>query len=94
MKKGEKIKYICSFIFLLFISYENFYLLGSYLVNKIFVHMLSSLKKLELGISKLFFPLKKLFTLQKNRLAAIETFLIENLPAALLLNQFGTECSP
>lgn len=56
--------------------------------------MLSSLKKLELGISKLFFPVKKLITLQKNRLAAIETFLIENLPAALLLNQFGTECSP
>lgn len=71
-----------------------FYLLGSYLVNKISVHMLSSLKKSELGINKLFFfPVKNTIVLQKNRLAAIETFLIENLPAALLLNQFGTERS-
>lgn len=71
-----------------------FYLLGSYLVNKISVHMLSSLKKSELGINKLFFfSCKNPVVLQKNRLAAIETFLIENLPAALLLNQFGTERS-
>lgn len=93
MKKGEKIKYICSFIFLLLFPMRIFYLLGSYLVNKFFVHMLSSLKKLELGINKLFFPVKNPIILQKNGLAAIETFLIENLPAALLLNQFGAECS-
>lgn len=30
---------------------------------------------------------------QKERLTAIEAFLIENLPAALLLNQFGAERS-
>lgn len=81
------------FHFSSFTSYENFYLLGSYLVNKIFVHMLSSLKKLQLGINKLFFPVKNPIIPQKNRLAAIEAFLIENMPAALLLNQFGTERS-
>lgn len=47
------------FHFSSFISYENFYLLGSYLVNKIFVHTLSSLKKLELGINKFIFSCKK-----------------------------------
>lgn len=94
MKKGEKSNtYVLSFFFFLF-PMRFFFLLGSFLVNKIFVRMLSSLKKLELGINKLFFSVKKPITLQKNRLAAIETFLIENLPAALLLNQFGTERSP
>lgn len=71
----------------IFIRWEDF------LANKIFVHMLSSLETLEFGINKLFFPVLKKIMPQKQRLAAIETFLTANLPAALLLNQFGAEHS-
>lgn len=62
-EEGEKKSntYVVSFFFFFFffISYGNFYLLGSFLVNKNSAHMLSSLEKLELGINKLFFPVKK-----------------------------------
>jgi len=64
-KKNQTHMFFCFSFF--FISYGNFYLLGSFLVKKNFVPMLPSLEKLELGINKLFFPVKK-----RNRAAKVK----------------------
>lgn len=46
-------------LFFFFISYGNFYLLGSFVLNQNAVRTLSSPEKLDLGLNKLFFPVKK-----------------------------------